>query len=266
MLFATLPLLVSCFRESLTFHQSLLYPSIDVPPTSLHSTMSSSAKVCAIFGFGPGVGAAAARKWSSEGFKVALLSRTLEKVQAAEGTIPQSKGFACDVTKPAEIDSAVANIEKELGPIHTVVYNAGNGVWKTWDALDLDLFDMAMKTNVHGLLKVTQAIAPGMIQRGQGVILVTGATASMRGKPFTVGFAPPKGAQRLLAQALARDLGPKGVHVGLFIIDGAIGVDGKDDPSKIDPKAIADTYWHVANQPNTCWSFETEVRPSVENW
>jgi NADP-dependent 3-hydroxy acid dehydrogenase YdfG len=225
----------------------------------------SSAKVCAIFGYGPGVGAAAARKWSSEGCKVALLARTLEKVQAAEATIPQSKGFACDVTKPADIDSAVTKIEQELGPIHTVVYNAGNGVWKTWDALDLDLFDMAMKTNVHGLLKVTQAIAPGMIQRGQGTILVTGATASLRGKPFTVGFAPPKGAQRLLAQALARDLGPKGVHVGLFIIDGMIGVDDQD-PKKIDPNAIADTYWHVANQPKTCWSFETEVRPSVENW
>jgi NADP-dependent 3-hydroxy acid dehydrogenase YdfG len=198
-------------------------------------------------------------------YQVALLSRTLEKVQAAESSISNSKGFACDVTDPASIESAVASIEKDLGPIHTVIYNAGNGVWKTWDNIDLDEFDMAMKTNVHGLLKVTQVVAPGMIERGEGSILVTGATASMRGKPFTAGFAPAKGAQRLLAQALARDLGPKGVHVGLFIIDGMIGKDDSD-PGKIDPNAIADTYWTVSNQPKTCWSFETEVRPSIENW
>lgn len=169
------------------------------------------------------------------------------------------------MTNPASIEAAVASIEKDLGPIHTVVYNVGNGVWKTWDKVDLGDFDMAMKANVHGLLKVTQVVAPGMIERGEGSILVTGATASMRGKPVTVGFAPPKGAQRMLAQALARDLHPKGVHVGLFIIDGSIGKDDSD-PGKIDPNAIAETYWAVSNQPKTCWSFETEVRPSIENW
>jgi NADP-dependent 3-hydroxy acid dehydrogenase YdfG len=228
-------------------------------------SIMSISKVCAVFGFGPGVGAAVARKWSSEGFQVALLSRKLEKVQEAECSIPNSKGFACDVTIPESIEAAVADIETSLGPIHTIVYNAGNGVWKTWDTIELDQFDLAMKTNVNGLLKVTQVVAPGMIARGEGAIMVTGATASMRGKPFTAGFAPQKGAQRLLAQSLARSLGPKSVHVGLFIIDGSIGKDDSD-PSKIDPNAIAQTYWNVANQPKSCWSFETEVRPSVENW
>jgi len=129
-----------------------------------------------------------------------------------------------------------------------------------------------MKTNVYGLLRATQRVGPGMIERAKtpsssiSAILVTGATASLRGKPFTVGFAPPKGAQRLMAQSLARDLGPKGVHVGLFIIDGQIGDAGGDDPTKLDPNAIAETYWSVANQSKTCWSFETEVRPAVENW
>eukprot|EP00980_Cylindrotheca_fusiformis_P009788 scaffold2156_cov115-Cylindrotheca_fusiformis.AAC.13 len=205
----------------------------------------SESKVCAVFGFGPGLGASTARKWSSEGFKVALLSRTLEKVQAAESSIKNSKGYYCDVTDPSS-----------------------SGVWKSWDKIDLKLFDMAIKTNVHGLLKVTQAVAPGMVERGEGSILVTGATASLRGKPSTVGFAPAKGGQRMLAQSLARDLHPKGIHVGLFVIDGYIGP-GKGNPSNvahIDPGAIADTYWTVSNQPKSCWSFETEVRPSVENW
>jgi len=222
-------------------------------------------KVCAVFGFGPGLGKATACKWAAEGFHVALLSRSLEKLKAAESDIPNSKGFACDVTDPTSVESAVSSIENELGPIHTVIYNAGSGSWKTWDKIELDQFDMAMKTNVNGLLKATQLIAPGMIKRGEGNIMITGATASLRGKPFTVGFAPPKGAQRLMAQSLARDLGPKGVHVGYFIIDGMIGTDDSN-PNKIDPNAIAETYWHVANQPKTCWTFETEVRPATENW
>jgi NADP-dependent 3-hydroxy acid dehydrogenase YdfG len=185
--------------------------------------------------------------------------------KAAESDIPNAKGFACDVTKPEDIAQTVSAIEKEMGPIDCFIYNAGNGVWKTWDKIPIADFEMGFQTNVSGLLAATQKIAPQMIERGHGSILVTGATASLRGKPVTAGFAPHKGAQRLLAQSLARDLGPKGVHVGYFIIDGMIGKDDSD-PSKLDPNAIADTYWHVAAQPKNCWSFETEVRPSVENW
>ena len=232
---------------------------------NLSSAKSMSSKgVCAVFGYGPGLGAAVARKWSKEGFSVAILSRTLEKVQGAESTIPNSKGYACDVTNPEDISKTVASIESDLGPIDCLVYNAGNGVWKSWDQIPIPDFEKGFQTNVSGLLKASQEIVPKMISRGSGSVLITGATASLRGKPITSGFAPHKGAQRLLAQSLARDLGPKGVHVGYFIIDGGIG-DGSDD-SKLNPDDIADTYWHVASQPKSCWSFETEIRPSVENW
>jgi NAD(P)-dependent dehydrogenase (short-subunit alcohol dehydrogenase family) len=222
-----------------------------------------SSKICAIFGYGPGLGAACARKWASEGFKIAIMSRTLDKVVTAETEIPNCKGFACDVTKPEDIENTVQSIEKELGPIHTVVYNAGSGVWSTFDKIEMSQFDAAMKTNTHGLLKTAQVVAPLMLQRGQGNILITGATASLRGKPFTAGFAPAKGAQRLLAQSLARDLGPKGIHVAYFINDGVIG---SNDSTKIDPTAIADTYWFVSTQPKICWTFELDMRPNIENW
>lgn len=224
---------------------------------------AASSKVCAVFGYGPGVGAAAARQWAEHGYAVAILSRSLSKVEHAAAGIPNCHGFACDVTQPTDIEAAVAKIEKDLGPIDTVVYNAGNGVWSTFDKIQLDAFDMAMKTNTYGLLKTAQLVTPGMIDRGEGSILITGATASLRGKPFTSGFAPAKGAQRMLAQSLARDLGPKGVHVGYFIIDGRIGA---GDPAKIDPAAIAQTYWDVAHQPKTCWTFEMDLRPNLENW
>ena len=169
------------------------------------------------------------------------------------------------MSKPDDIEKTVAAIEKDMGPIDCMVYNAGNGVWKSWDGIPIADFEMAFKTNVSGLLVATQNIAPKMIERKSGCIMITGATASLRGKPFTAGFAPAKGAQRLLAQSLARDLGPKGVHVGYFIIDGSIGKDDSDS-SKLDPNAVADQYFHVSTQPKNCWSFETEVRPSVENW
>lgn len=222
-------------------------------------------KVCAVFGFGPGLGCAAARRWASQGYRVALLSRSLAKVKAAEADIANSKGFQCDVTDPDDVEKAVRSIEKEMGPVDVVIYNAGKGVWTTFDKIQMDEFDLAMKCNVHGLLKVAQCVAPGMIERKSGCILVTGATASLRGKPFTAGFAPSKGGQRMLAQSLARDLGPKGVHVAYFIIDGQIGVDDKD-PKKIDPNAIAQTYWSVSQQHHTGWTFELDIRPSVENW
>jgi NADP-dependent 3-hydroxy acid dehydrogenase YdfG len=231
-----------------------------------HSAESmTTPKVCAIFGYGPGLGAAVARKWSKEGFSVAIMSRTLDKVQAAESSIPNSKGYACDVTNPDDIASTVASIEKDLGPIDCLVYNAGNGVWKSWDQIPISDFEKGFQTNVSGLLKASQEIVPKMIERGHGNVLITGATASLRGKPITAGFAPSKGAQRLFAQSLARDVGPKGVHVGYFIIDGAIGTDDSN-PAKLDPNEIANTYFHVASQPKNCWSFETEVRPSVETW
>ena len=134
-------------------------------------------KVCAIFGYGPGLSASIARKWSQEGFSVALLSRTLDKVQTAAAELSsssttttnnKSKGYACDVSDEASVAATIQSIEQDLGPIDCIVYNAGSGVWKTWDQSPLADFDKGFRTNVSGLLKACQCIVPGMIARGHG--------------------------------------------------------------------------------------------------
>ena len=120
-----------------------------------------------------------------------------------------------------------------------------------------------------GLFHVAKAITPRMIERGQGAIVIVGATASLRGKPFTTAFAPAKAAQRSLAQAMARHLAPKGVHVSLMIIDGMIGEAGSGSastPKHLDPDDIAKAAHYLATQPASAWTFELDLRPQMESW
>ena len=219
-------------------------------------------KVCVVLGVGPGLGLAVAKKWAVEGFKVAACCRNLDKAKSYENVHGNITGFSLDVTDESAVKETVKNIETSLGPIHALVYNAGSGVWKTYDKISVSEFNKCMSINATGLLMAAQQVTPFMLERGSGVIAITGATASWRGKPFTAGFAPAKGAQRMLAQSLARDLGPKNIHVFYAIVDGGIG---KKD-GMVDPDEIAQTYWDIAKQPKSCWTFEFEVRPSVENW
>ncbi|KAJ8600928.1 hypothetical protein CTAYLR_005049 [Chrysophaeum taylorii] len=219
-------------------------------------------KVAVVIGYGPGIGASAARKFVTEGFSVAIMSRNLAKLKKGETDIPGCRGFEADVTDAAALTNALSHVESTLGPIDALVYNAGAGVWKTYDNLTTAELDLSMKTNVHGLLTAAQYACPKMQARGAGCVIITGATASLRGKPFTSAFAAAKAAQRSLAQSLARQLGPKYVHVCLAIIDGAVG----KGEGRIDPDSIANTYWNLYSQDKSCWTFELDVRPSVENW
>jgi len=225
--------------------------------------------VCVVIGAGPGLGVSCAKRWAREGFKVALISRTASKLQATSAANPGTFAFAGDVTDPASLKAALNSVEQQLGEIHTVVYNAGNAVIGTYENVTHEKLEMSMKTNVHGLLTVAQHLGPKMTARGEGVIAVTGATAALRGKPMTVGFATAKAAQRMLVQSLARDLGPKGVHCFYSILDGRIGTQSGDrgeNESRMDPDAIAENYWYVAQQPRNNWTQELDCRPWVENW
>jgi len=143
-------------------------------------------KVCVVFGFGPGIGAACARRWINEGFKVAIIARKRDKLQAFETQNgSNTKGYSCDVTNRQQMEQTVAQIEVDLGPIDTLIYNAGNGVWKNYDKITEQEFDSCIATNARGLLTAAQLICPKMVKNGSGTVAVTGATASWRGKQVT---------------------------------------------------------------------------------
>ena len=232
-------------------------------------------KVCLVLGAGgPGIGANVARKFAGEGYSVAVASRTKERVQALASAIEKESGndtlgVTCDVSDKNSVISCVEEVEKALGPIHTLIYNAGSGVFKTYDQLTEEEFTNSWRVNALGLFNVAQQIGPKMVSNGGGVIGITGATASLRGKPFTAAFAPAKGAQRLFAQSLARQLGPDNVHVFLVYIDGMVNLGrnkNKPDDEQLNPKAIADTYHYLATQEKTAWTFEMDLRPCKESW
>ena len=144
---------------------------------------------------GPGIGHSCAALWASKGYAVALVSRTASKLETATTQIPNSAAFPCDITDNAALTTTMKSIAENLGPVDTLLYNAGNGVWKKFDEITVEQLDMAMKTNVYGLLTCAQCYTPPMVEKGGGNIIVTGATASLRGMPFATvkkSYEPPR--------------------------------------------------------------------------
>ena len=228
-----------------------------------------SKPVCAVIGIGPKNGAAFARRFAKDGYAVALMSRKTDLASQIASELDTAGAYACDVSSPQAVASAFAKVRDELGPVDTVVYNAGSGSWGNIEDLTTEQFETSWRINSLGLFATTKEVLPHMIEKGAGNIVVVGATASLRGKPFTTAFAPAKAAQRSLAQAMARHLGPKGIHVSLIIIDGGIGDALKEpeaEPKMLDPNDIAAAAAFLASQPRSAWTFELDVRPQMESW
>jgi len=158
-------------------------------------------------------------------------------------------------------------VRADLGDPEVLVYNAGSGSWKGFDATSVDELERSLRINAVGLLTAAQQVLPAMRAAKRGSIVVVGATASLRGKPLTTAFAAGKAAQRSLAQSMARQFWPEGVHVTLMIIDGSIGDAGAADAGKqLDPRDIASAAVALTRQPASAWSFEVDVRPHREPW
>ncbi len=229
--------------------------------------------VCVVLGVGPGNGEAFARKFSEQGYALALLSRSPRTTEKIAGELPDSRYYECDAADPASIQATFANIRKDLGEVDVLIYNAGSGVFGNPEETSLDDFENAWKVNALGGLAAAKEVLPKMKSRGAGSIVFIGATASLRGGAKFTAFASAKAAQRNMAQSLARHLWPAGVHVALLIIDGMVDlprtrqmVPDKDDSFFLKPAEIAETVWNITQQPKSAWSFEVDVRPFGETW
>jgi len=201
-----------------------------------------------------------------------MLARDAERLAALEREIDGSRGYAVDVTDAARVKEVVDRIREDMGPPGVLVHNAVSGHFGEFLDVTPDAFVDTFRTNVLSLLLLGQAFAPDMLATG-GAIVVTGNTSARRGAANFAGLAPSKAAQRILAESMARSLGPKGIHVAYVVIDAVIDVPwtrqafaSKPDEFFARPEAIADTVYHVAHQDRSAWTFEVDLRPFGERW
>jgi len=235
--------------------------------------MGEAKKVCVVTGVGAGTGAALCRRFAAGGYRVAMLARSREKLAELEKEIEGARAYPTDVTDAAALRATLGRIRDELGAPRVVLHNAGNASFgDLFQVTDRQLED-AWRINTLALFVLGQETARGMIEQGGGAILVTGATASLRGGAVFAAFAPAKAAQRSLAQSMGRLLGPQGVHVALVIVDGVIDMPltrgfMPDRPTDqfLKPDAIAETFFHLAHQDRSAWTAEVDVRPFSEKW
>jgi NAD(P)-dependent dehydrogenase (short-subunit alcohol dehydrogenase family) len=232
--------------------------------------------VAVVTGVGPGLGAALLRRFAAT-YAVAILARKAEYLKALADEVRRSGAtvldLACDVSDGAQITGAFRAIRSELGEPEVLLYNAGSGKFGNITDVTPAQYEADWRVNAFGAFVAAKEVAPAMIARGRGAILFTGATAGVKAGPKSVSFGPAKFAMRGLAQSLARDLGPKGIHVAWINVDGSIDIPGArglkpalQDGDFLKPEAIAETYWHLAHQDPSAWTMELEVRPFKEKF
>ena len=234
-------------------------------------------KVAAVLGVGPGLGAAIARRFARESYAVALMARREESVADARREIEDGGGralpVATDATDPASVEAAFEQVRGALGDPEVFVYNAG--AFQMGGILELspETFDDCWKANCAGAFYAARQVLPAMVEAGSGTILLTGATAAMRGGARFSALAVGKFGLRALAQSMAREFGPQGIHVAHVVVDGQIDTPrvrgmspDREAHTMLSPDAIAETYWQLHSQHPTAWTLELDLRPSVESF
>ncbi|MBI5506161.1 MAG: SDR family NAD(P)-dependent oxidoreductase [Deltaproteobacteria bacterium] len=232
-----------------------------------------SRKVCVITGAGPANGRALAEKFAACGYSVALLARRPEPLRDLERRVRGARGYCCDVGEGAAVADTFAAIRRDLGPVATLLYNAGNAVFGGFEQVSCDQVEAAWRVSALGLFLCGREVVGDMRAAGGGAIVVTGATASLRGGANFAAFASAKAAQRSLAESMARSLAPEGIHVAYVIVDGVIDtartralLPDKPDDFYLRPDDIAESVYHVATQPRSAWTFQWDLRPFGEKW
>ena len=232
--------------------------------------MTSNYQSALIVGAGAGISASVARAFAKAGMKIALAGRAPGKVDALAKEIGAAT-YACDATDRAQVEQLFAALEAAGGAPDVVVYNASARARGPFIELDPAEVENALRGSAFAGFLVAQAAVKRMLPRGNGAVLFTGASASVKGYPQSAPFAMGKFALRGLAQSMARELAPQGIHVAHFVIDGGVRSASRPVPpdkpdSLLDPDAIAQTYLHVLQQPRSAWSWEVELRPWVEKF
>jgi len=223
-----------------------------------------------IVGAGAGLSASLARALAKDRIKVALAARTTGDLDALVKETG-ARAFGCDATERTQVEKLFADVDATLGAPDIVIYNASfrtRGPFVELDPLDVE---KALAVTAYGAFLVAQQAARRMLPKKHGAILLTGASAGVKGYPQSAPFAMGKFALRGLAQSMARELSPQGIHVAHVVVDGGIKSarrpDSPDNPdSLIDPDAIASTYMHLIHQPRSAWAWEVELRPWVEKF
>jgi NAD(P)-dependent dehydrogenase (short-subunit alcohol dehydrogenase family) len=241
----------------------------------------SDKKAILVIGAGDATGGAIAKRFARDGYIACVTRRTADKLEPLVADIKaaggEAHGFGSDARKEEAMVSLVEQIERDIAPIEVAVFNIGAnvrfGITETTGRVYFKVWEMAC---FGGFLMGREA-AKVMLPRGRGTIIFTGATASLRGREGFAAFAGAKHALRALAQSMARELGPKGIHVAHPVVDGAIDTEFirtnfpdryamKDQGGIVNPEHIADTYWMLHTQPRDSWTHELELRPWMETW
>ncbi len=233
-------------------------------------------RTAVIAGIGPGLGASLARKLVREGCRVGLFARSLEfssnLAQELNQSQEQAASYSVDVTDPEQVAEGFQAVRKRFGPVDFLIYHAGSASWKCLLDIRPEEFEHGWRTCAYGGFLCARAAVPDMLKAGSGAILFTGATSSIRGRGGALAFSSAKFAVRGLADSLARELWPKGIHVAHIIIDGVIDTpqSGGDTSSPnepmLNPDAIAETYWNVITQERSAWTLELDLRPFNEEF
>ncbi|HEY3554120.1 MAG TPA: SDR family oxidoreductase, partial [Casimicrobiaceae bacterium] len=206
-------------------------------------------------------------RFAKAGMSVALAARDTGKLEPLCREIGAA-AFACDASDAAQVARLFDAVERQFGAPEVVVYNASARARGPFVSLDHEAVRRTLLVSAYGAFLVAQRAVPSMVARQSGAVLLTGASASVKGYAESAPFAMGKFALRGLAQSLARELAPKGIHVAHFVIDGAIRPRGRDDgnDAMLDPDAIAETYFNVLMQPRSAWTWEVELRPWGERF
>jgi NAD(P)-dependent dehydrogenase (short-subunit alcohol dehydrogenase family) len=241
---------------------------------ALAAVETGMSRTAVVAGVGPGLGESLARKFAAEGCEVALLARSADFIEDLADDLPDpGEGLAVqtDLTDPEGIQDAFDRTREAFGPVDVLVNHASAGSWKGLMDASVDEFDRAWAVNGRGAFVCSQEAVDDMLDADGGTVIFTGATSAVRGRGGAIGFSAAKFAARGMAEDMARELGPEGIHVAHVVIDGGIlppdgPAPGSEAAEYLDPDEIAESYWHLVEQDRSAWTLELDLRPHVEEF